>query len=530
MVATFVGSQALVAIVSNFEKFVEGRIKRADAAEATMTVSSVKPKAAVFFATGDADSIKTVEREQLVLAIRSGFSDEQIHDQLRRLNEAVSTRTNTVSPGCYTSSLHATGSGSSQPFLTDEQQGDFIPPEFALMMKRFGIQFNRKIGPDGQPMPIRMVGSTSGRSGGTPEYFREQLKLQPENAEVWNNYGSFLAGRRHYDEAIEAFEKAHVLDPSNVTASANLAKQVWLRRGDTTQANRLYTEAVAATEPSVPSWILADFAVFCDEALADPGKAIQLYDRASKDKNYPLATAQQALFILKRQNDLAKAKKLLAFALGKQPDNALILRLAAQADYFYFKNSEAAREKLHKACSLDPNDIYSLRLAADVCLTLDDSFSAAYYYRKLIKREKYDAEVHGNYGLALLMERKLDGAMRHLSKAARSAPDNFSIRANLAATLWAMGRQAEATALMHKIIDSSPSPEIELEVTAMLYLAVPMSRSKAASRLRQLITLGTRGDGSTVRCMTRGKSRSDREAGEQLANVVEAKVAVPSEW
>lgn len=149
-----------------------------------MTVGSVKPKSAVFFATGDASSIRAAERQELVLSLRSGASDEQIHEKMRLLNESVSTRTNTVSPGCYTSSLHTTGSGSSRPFLTDEQPGDFIPPEFALMMKRFGIQFNRKIGPDGKPMPIRMVQSASARSGGSPEYFREQLKLQPENAEI----------------------------------------------------------------------------------------------------------------------------------------------------------------------------------------------------------------------------------------------------------------------------------------------------------------------------------------------------------
>lgn len=530
MIGTFVGSQALVAIVSNFEKFVDGRVRRAAAPEGAMTVSSVKPKSAVFFATGDANSIKAAERQGLVLSLRSAASDERIHNQMRQLNEAVSTRTNTVSPGCYTSSLHATGSGSSRPFLTDEQPGDFIPPEFTLMMKRFGIEFNRKVGPDGKPMPIRMVQSASARSGGSPEYFREQLKLQPENAEVWNNYGSFLAGRRRNDDAISAFEKAHELDPSYVTASANLAKQVWLHQGDVARTYELYRQAVAVAEPSVPSWILSDFAIFCDEALSDSGQAAALHDRAAQDENYPLAAAHRGLFLLKNKIDPSKAKELFTFALEKQPDNPQILRLAGQADFFWLQNPEAAREKLNKACSLDPNDAYLLRLTADVCLTMGDSFSAAYYYRKLIKRQEYDAEVHGNYGLALLMERKAEGALRHLSRAARVAPDNLTIRTNLAATLWARGKRREAVSLMRTIMNVSSPPQIELEANALFCIAEPRSASEATSRMRQLITDGIQADGTTLRAMVLERAGSERKAADQLAQIIEGKSPIPSDW
>ena len=535
MIATFVGSQALVALVSNFERFVDGRIRRASSAETAMTISSIKPKSAVFFATGDTRYIKAADHQQLTVALRADASDNQIHEELRRLNEVVSDRakragTNTVSVGCYAASLHATGQGTSRPFLTGEQPGDFIPPEFALMMKRFGIKFNRRIGPDGKPMPIQVVQSASGRSGASPEYFREQLKLQPENAEVWNNYGSYLTGRGRYEDVISAFEKAHELDPSYVTAAANLAKTVWKQRGDVRRAKELYEEAVIAAEPSVPSWILTDFAIFSDEALSDYVQAADLHDRASRDKDYPLAWAQQALFMLERKEDPSKASALLASALEKQPGNPQILAVAARADFFYLGNPETACQKLHKACSLNSNDVYLLRLAADLCAMTGDSYSAAYYYRKVIKRQPYDAEVHGNYGLALLMERKLEGAQRHLKKAARASPDHFGIRTNLAATLWAAGNKAEAVALMCNIIDAGPPPEIELEVMAMSYLTTPSSRQESAPRIRQLIAGGAQADGTTVRRMARDMSRDDRETGEKLARAIEGKDSFPPDW
>lgn len=179
VVGAMVGSQSLVTLVSNFEKFVDGRIARTGTANTVMTISSIKPKSESFFATGDAFGIKQQEREQLILSLRSGAADSQIQEQLRQINEAVSTRTKTVSAGCYAASLHATGAGSGRPFLTDEQPGDFISPEFAHMMRRAGIQLNRATGPDGRPLPIREDSSTFARSGASTQYFREQLKLRP---------------------------------------------------------------------------------------------------------------------------------------------------------------------------------------------------------------------------------------------------------------------------------------------------------------------------------------------------------------
>jgi tetratricopeptide (TPR) repeat protein len=530
VVGAMIGSQSLVALVSNFEKLVNGRIKRSSAAESVMTITRVEPQSELFFAIGDAATIKAEEYGQLLLSLRSGTADERIHEQMKSLNEAVSTRTKRVSPGCCVASLHAKGAGSSQPSRTEEQKGDFIPPESALMMKRAGIKVQPRLGSDNRLMPVRMDQGASARAGPSFEYFHEQLRRGPDSAEAWNNYGSFLISRRRWDEAIMAYEKAIVLDPSYLAALANLAKQAWLHLKDVPRADRLYGGAVAAGGTSVPSWVLSDFAVFCHEALGDSGRAAELHDRAARDRNYPLAAARQAWFVFRSQKDLRRAEELSAHALSKEPGNVQILCLAGQIDLHGLKDLKAAREKFRKACSLNPNDVNALRLAADTSLASGDSASAAYYYRRLIKRVEYDAEIHSNYGLALLMERKSDGALRHLSKAARSAPSNVNIRANLAATLWARGKRDEAVTLMRTIMDDSPSPQTELAVNAMLRLAVPSSARDPASRIRQLIADGVQTYGTTVRGMVLERSRREREAGDQLAKIIEGKMAVPSDW
>jgi Flp pilus assembly protein TadD len=529
VIASMIGTQSMVTLVSNFEAIEKGRIRRAALADADMTVSSTKPKAASFFAAGEADKITSAERDRLRLSLRAGVSDSRIHEKLRQVNEAVSRRTNdTVSIGCYTASLHATGTGSSQSFLTDEQSGSFIPPETTELWNRLGLRFNPQIGPDGRSVPVRLVQSGSVVIGASPEYFREQFKLQSGNAELWNNYGNFLRGRRHSEKAIEAYRKAIELNPAYAIALSNLAAMLW-DKGDIAEAEQLYVRAVAASEPSVPAVVLSDFATFCDEALSQTQRAALLHERAASDENFPLARARQALFILKHENESDQANPLLAQALARQPENPQVLYLAGKADWFYNKDSAAALAKLHKACSLDPRDVNVLGMAAYAAMKSGDSASAAYYCRKLLKVFP-TAEVQANYAMALLMEGKPEGALRHLSKAARFSPgDRMTsiIRTIRAATLWVLRRHDEAIALMHTILNTSLPPEIELEVLGMLHWASPTSASDTNQRIRQLIESGVRGDGYTIRSMVRNKPRSERDSGYRLADIIEGMLEFP---
>jgi hypothetical protein len=172
IVGCFVGSQSIIALVSNFQQFDKGRVSTDQIARDRMTITKVRPKSEVLVVVGDSGSITADEQADLTLILRSGANDTTIQEKLRDLNVAVSARTTTVSAGCYTASLHATGLGSGRPFLTNEQQGDFIPPDSAHMLSRMGLQLNRGIGPDGKPLPIREVQSAVAMMGNSDEYFR----------------------------------------------------------------------------------------------------------------------------------------------------------------------------------------------------------------------------------------------------------------------------------------------------------------------------------------------------------------------
>ena len=277
-VAAMVGTQSLVSLVSNFEELIDGHISRVPVARDAMTTSGFKPKSELYLATGSGATVKVSGHKQLLLSLRSGVEDLRIFELLRDLNIEVSAKASkagddSVSPGCYVGSVHATGQGTRRPFLTDEQEGDFIPPEAEQTFKLLESRLGRKIDAFGRPMPIRMVQEAVAISPGTDKGRREQLKLRPDSAEVWNNFGSSLANRRRWDEAIDAYEKALSLDPAYVHALANLAKAFWLYRKDFSEADRLYAEAITVAGASVPSFILSDFAIFCHEALGDLQRA-----------------------------------------------------------------------------------------------------------------------------------------------------------------------------------------------------------------------------------------------------------------
>jgi tetratricopeptide (TPR) repeat protein len=529
-VGAMIGSQSLLAIVSNFERFIAGRIRRSLEPSDQMTITQIKPKSGSYFVTGDIGAVKADDSKELLLHLRAGVPDLQIQEELNALNIAISERTTTISPGSYAASLHASGEGSGRPFLTDEQEGDFIPPEFAAMLRASGLRLNRRTDAYGRPMPIRLVQSASNSISNKPEYYREQFKIHPNSAELWNNYGSLLVHNRRRAEGLKAFAKAVELDPKHAAALANHARLTWLDLRDFHEADRLYKRAIAAGEPSPDPSYLSDYACFCYEALGDAKRAAEFHDRAAANAHFPLAWAQKAWFMARSGADLDAAQDLMNKALEKEPQNAQIIYLDGLIDLQIRQDHTRAIGKLHRAASLDPSNDAILSTTAQVALSLRDSASAAYYSRKLIERGIDDPQLRGHYGLALLAERKVDGALRHLEAASSSLPNDMNIRVNYAAALYSRQPNEAAKLLQSVIANAESSPETTLEASAMLCIAAPESRRDSSKRIRQFIGQGTRVDGATVRAMVIERKGRLRAMADMLAQVVEGSVVLPGDW
>ncbi len=77
-VGAMVGTQSVVALVSNFQRLVNGQITRLPKVEPMMFVTKMKPKSGIFLAAGDTDSMKPEDFSSLLLSLRSGANDALI--------------------------------------------------------------------------------------------------------------------------------------------------------------------------------------------------------------------------------------------------------------------------------------------------------------------------------------------------------------------------------------------------------------------------------------------------------------------
>jgi Tfp pilus assembly protein PilF len=519
VIAGIRGSQSFVAYISNYESIDTGSVHRAKYAKRELKLSTTKPKRPRLFLAGDSGTVSPDERKQLELALRAGGSDSLLQLRMSELNAEVSHRTaahgyQTVSEGCHVASLDATGRGSSRPFLTAEQQGDFIPPHASESLRRAGRAFRAKTGPDGRPMPIRVVQSSSGRINPSVRYFREQLKLQPDSSELWNNYGAWLSGQGRSADAIKAFEEALRLDSKNVMAMANLAKRLWLDRDDIEGAASLYARAIGESRTSTPTWILSEFANFLARDGGDRQQAALYHAQAASDDDFPLAKARYGWFLARQNGDLDQAVELISESLVKEPDNIESLMLGARVDWLR-KDLDGARSKLERACSLDQNNAEALIFHADVIQAQGDPRTAIHYYRRALRRGGGHKHARANYGLALLAVGKPQDAVRQLGRAAASLPDDLPTKVNLAATLFVLKEEDRALALMRECLASAPSLVVALGAS---------STADLLARLRDLVQSDVRADGTTIRAMSRAqRDPTLRRFGSLLANIVEGK-------
>ena len=136
--------------------------------------------------------------------------------------------------------------------------------------------------------------------------------------------------------------------------------------------------------------------------------------------------------------------------------------------------------------------------------------------------------VQSNYGMALLVDRKPDGALRHLAKARRAAPDQPDVLTNMAATLWTIRRDAEAISLMQHIRSSLCHQRSRLRFW-QCYGWRHLPATHEMDRLRDLIGRGIWGTAPHLRAMVSSKSKEQRDLAFQLADVVEGKAPVPGD-
>jgi Tfp pilus assembly protein PilF len=489
-VGAIAGGRSIVAMVSNFQGLDTPEVSASAETELRITVQ--RPRSPRVFVAGAVDAVLPKERESLERLLRSRVSEERVLAELQEVNEKAASRGTMVSRGSYVASVSASGKGRARPSLTSEQEGDFIPPEIAELLKRTGIEIQRALDPSGNPMPLRVVEYLPTRFPlATDASFERELRREPENAELWNNYGVFLHRRGDLAKAEVAFRRALEIAPEDPAARQNLAGLLAGMPDRSLEARAAYEELLMRAD--TPASMRSAYAVFLERS-GDAEGAEQQHRRAAESDDWPTAKARYATFLWRHRGEYDRAAELYAQALASDGVDAESLLSAAQFEWQATADLDAADDLFCRALALDQDNEWGLRNYADFLVDrrADARTALGFYRRALRKAKPPTAELVGNYGFALLMAGgRPERALRHLRKANEIEPASVNARINLTLGLFLAGRAESAAAELDGLLrrnDLAPDQVFELQILRALFDSSAASREDSAAHVKARLT------------------------------------------
>lgn len=150
--ATWQAGRPVIALISNFQDLT-GRAH--SEVRLRLEVDVARPKPPWVLVTGRSDGMKGSDRRRLVHLANAPQS--RMLELMAETNRQVSGRVgdDAVSASCTVGLVEPTGRMAGRVFDTEPFEN--IPPELAAAMGLARNKFRPKIGPDGQPEPIKLV-------------------------------------------------------------------------------------------------------------------------------------------------------------------------------------------------------------------------------------------------------------------------------------------------------------------------------------------------------------------------------------
>ncbi|UCG55062.1 MAG: tetratricopeptide repeat protein, partial [Dehalococcoidia bacterium] len=230
---------------------------------------------------------------------------------------------------------------------------------------------------------------------------RQHLAQDSEDAEAYSTLGVALMQLGKTDEAIQAWQKAVVINPFDFEMNNTLGLAL-TEQGNFEQAIHYYT------------------------------KALQIRPNSSRAHNNMGTTLIQ---IGSFENAVSHFSEVLRFMPNNvEAHNNLGAALARQGKV------EEAISHFSEVLRLNPDDVeahYNMGLALT---ELGNVKQAINHYSEALRIMPDNAEVHNNLGASLVRQGRLKDAVHHFSEALRIKPDKAEARSNLETVLLKMGK------------------------------------------------------------------------------------------
>ena len=343
------------------------------------------------------------------------------------------------------------------------------------------------------------VHNLQGNSQAAEETLRTAARKHPSPF-LLQALGRLLMQQERYEEATEAFQKAHRLDPDNQeilgtigilgiqTRQWDVAREAWLKLAESNNDTR-----------QQQAWY---FLGQLEELQEHNDQAIRYYRRVKSGRFHHDAQLRLAI-LLGKQGDLDEASKLFRQIRLTRPQQAIqifiteaqlykelekpehALRIYSEAitanpdnpDLLYARgllaadmgDIELAERDFKAVLRLSPDDTDALNALGYTLADQTDRLEEAFgYIRRAYEQMPDSAAILDSMGWVLYRMGKLEEALGYLEKASAKLEDG-EIAAHLGEVLWMLGRKEEARKVWKKAQEHSPeNPKLKQTIQRFL--------------------------------------------------------------
>jgi tetratricopeptide (TPR) repeat protein len=275
------------------------------------------------------------------------------------------------------------------------------------------------------------------------------LETHPARADVRSNLGAAYSALGRYEQAIEQYKRALLIEATNPAIRFNLAmayyKAAWFTEA-ATELERFLTAVPNSPQTTNAQLVLADSYVRLGEykkviqrlsplADADPSNRTVAYLLGSAlIGDAQLEKGQAIIDRLFRHDDSAEAHLLMAS----------ILLLADDA--------QGALKEAQRAIELNPKLPGLQAWHGRVLMRLGDTEKAKAAFKTELAANPNDFESHLYVGILLRQDKEFEEALSHLKRALQLRPREQYARYHLAAVYASAGKAADALPLLESVL------------------------------------------------------------------------------
>ncbi len=309
------------------------------------------------------------------------------------------------------------------------------------------------------------------------EAFNRAIVINPNDEYVLSRKGLALGYLGRYEEALEAFNRAIVINPNDVYALS--------RKGATLGYLGRYEEALEAFNKAIDVNPIDDFTLSRkgltlvylgrnEEALEALNKAIEI----DPTDEFALSSKGDALLNLGRNEEALEAFNK---AIEIDPKNGFALSSKGDALLNLGRNEEAL-EAFNKAIEINPKGGFALSSKGYTLLILGKNKEALEAFNKAIEIDPKNGFALSGKGVALGNLGRHEEALEAFNKAIEIDPKDGYALSRKGAALGDLERYEEALEAFNNAVEIFPKDEVFIESTIEICFNFALDELKAGNR------------------------------------------------